>query len=334
MQSSITYEQLYQYFSGHSSSFQKKQIEEWAKDEKNLEMFYHALANWEKNNLQYYADPLVAIGRHQERMARTLPEETEYLAYPESARRRFPVRWLTAASVALFLLAAGWMYQSILKYKTFATEYGQTLSLSLPDGSQVTLNANSTLKIPRFGFDNESRTVFLEGEAQFQVTHTPQDKRFIVKTPTSLDVIVLGTNFTVLARSRATRVALNSGKVQLLSHLKDRRSEEKFMEPGQVATLDPEGHIDIKRIATIEDLSAWKDHRFVFSATPLSEIALMLDEVFGVKVIIPEQQVAQMTVSGSFTAHSAEELIQTLSEASTLTYQKEKRKIILQSKVN
>ena len=104
------------------------------------------------------------------------------------------------------------------------------------------------------------------------------------------------------------------------------------MKPGEQASLDAEGHIEIKPIPVTEDPVAWKDHRFVFSSTPLSEIALMLDEVFGVKVVIPEQQVAQMTVSGSFTAHSAEELIQTLSEAATLTYQKEKRKIILQSR--
>jgi transmembrane sensor len=328
---SMTYDQLYQYFSGHSSSFQKKQMEEWLKDDGNLERFYHALARWEKQNLQYTTDTSEALNRHRIRMEKTVRNETQQLPEQKKHFRAFRLRWLAAASLALVLLAVGGLYQAIWQYKTYATDYGQTLSFSLPDGSQVTLNANSSLRIPRFGFDEESRTVLLEGEAEFRVRHTRDHKRFIVKTPKALDVIVLGTEFTVLARERATRVALNSGKVEL-SYTNQNKTNKKLMKPGELATLDEEGRIGIQPIPDTEDPAAWKDHRFVFASTPLSEIALMLHEVFGVKVVIPEQNVARMTVSGSFTAHSAEELVQTLSEAATLTYQKEKRKIILQSR--
>ncbi len=331
MNTSITYEHLYRYFSGHSSSFQKKQIEDWVREEDNLERFYHALATWEKQNLQYTADLTEALARHHQRMEQA-PAQPSPPATRNMLRRLTSLsRWWVAASVAL-LLMTGWLYQTIWQYKTYATDYGQTLSFTLADGSQVDLNANSTLRVPRFGFDDATRMVYLEGEAAFEVRHTKNHRRFIVRTPKSLDVVVLGTKFTVFSRSRATRVALHSGKVQLLAYANRQKPEKKFMKPGEQASLDAEGHIEIKPIPVTEDPVAWKDHRFVFSSTPLSEIALMLDEVFGVKVVIPEQQVAQMTVSGSFTAHSAEELIQTLSEAATLTYQKEKRKIILQSR--
>lgn len=306
-------------------------MEAWIKEEGNLEQFYHALAIWEKQNLQYASDTNEAINRHLMRMEKALKAESEQAHEWVSSRKTYRFRWLIAASLAFLLLAAGGLYQTIWQYKTYATDYGQTLSLTLHDGSQVTLNANSSLRIPRFGFDEDSRTVLLEGEAEFRVKHTTDHKRFIVKTPKALDVIVLGTEFTVFARKRATRVVLNSGKVQL-SYNHQQQNEQKFMKPGELATINKEGHIEIQPIAPTEEPAAWKDHRFVFLSTPLSEIALMLDEVFGVKVVIPEKQVAQMTVSGSFTAHSAEELIQTLSEASTLTYQKEKRTIILQSK--
>lgn len=327
----MTYDQLYQYFSGHASSFQKKQMEEWIKEDGNLEQFYHALTIWEKQNLQYTADTTGALNLHLSRIEKTVQTETEQASERASSRKSYRFRWLIAASLAFLLLAVGGLYRAIWQYKTYATDYGQTLSFTLPDGSQVTLNANSSLRIPRFGFDEDSRTVLLEGEAEFLVKHTRDHKRFIVKTPKALDVIVLGTRFTVLARERATRVALNSGKVQL-SYTNRDKTEKKLMKPGELATLDEKGHIGIQPIPADEDPAAWKDHRFVFASTPLSEIALRLNEVFGVEVVIPDPQIARMTVSGSFTAHSAEELIQTLSEASTLTYQKEKRKIILQSR--
>jgi ferric-dicitrate binding protein FerR (iron transport regulator) len=326
----MKYDQLYQYFSGHSSSFQKKQVEEWIKEEDNLEQFYLTLANWEKQNLQYSSDTAEAINYHLTRMEEDI-SETTHADEQVSYRKVYRLRWLIAASFALLLLTGAGLYQAFWQYKTYATDYGETLSFTLTDGSQVTLNANSSLRIPRFGFDEDSRTVLLRGEAEFLVKHTLDHKQFIVKTPRALDVIVLGTEFTVFTRERATRVALNSGKVEL-SYTNQNKTERKLMKPGELAILDDKGQIEIQLILAAEDPAAWKDHRFVFSSTPLSEVALMLDEVFGVQVIIPEQQVAQMTVSGSFTAHSAEELIQTLSEASTLSYQKEKRKIILQTR--
>ncbi len=328
---SLTYDQLCQYFSGHASSFQKKQMEEWVKEDGNLEQFYHALATWEKQNLQYTADTAESLKHHLARMDKSVQTDSAPLHEQAPPGQRYRFHWLIAASLALLLLVVGGLYRAVWRYKTYATDYGQTLSLALPDGSQVTLNANSSLRIPRFGFEKGPRTVLLEGEAEFLVKHTRDHKRFIVRTPKALDIIVLGTEFTVLARERATRVALNSGRVEL-SYTNRNKTEKKLMKPGELATLDGKGNIGIQSIQADEDPAAWKDHRFVFSSTPLSEIALMLNEVFGVKIIIPEPQVAQMTVSGSFTAHSAEELIQTLSEASTLTYQKDKRKIILQSR--
>jgi len=327
-------ELLFRYFSGQASSLQKNQIEEWIQDSANLELFYQALASWEKQNLQYQTDTDQAIRQHIARIEASTPDTQARQEDLPARSRRFATRyWLAAASVVLLLCAAIGFYQSFFQYKTFATDFGQTLSFGLPDGSQVTLNANSSLRIPRFGFGDDSREVFLRGEAEFQVKHTHNNARFIVKTPYALDVVVLGTRFSVLARNRATRVALTQGKVQLF-YKTAKKTHKKTMKPGELASLNQQGQVEISPMANPSEQTAWKDHRFVFAATPLSEIALMIEEVFGVKVLIPEPSVAQMTVSGSFAAHDAEELIETLAEASTLTYSKNKRTITLQIQSN
>jgi len=64
-------------------------------------------------------------------------------------------------------------------YKSFALETnGNRQSITLPDGSVVTLNAGAELKYPR-GFTNEKRQVFLSGEAFFDIVKNP-NKPFVI----------------------------------------------------------------------------------------------------------------------------------------------------------
>lgn len=329
MKQTISHKQLLDHFEGKTNSIQKKQIEEWAREENNFELYYQTLAEWEKQNLQYTADLDLALSRHKERMEKAAPLHKPRQTSLLFTRSAF-YKWAGVAAV-LLLVVAGWFSRNWFLYKTYTTDYGQTLSLILSDGSQVVLNSNSSLRIPRFGFGAKTRETYLEGEAEFSVRHTADHQRFIVRTPRALDITVLGTRFTVLARHRATRVALSQGQVRL-SYPGQSPNEQLLMNPGDLASLDHSGKIAVQSVQAIEELTAWKDHRFVFSATPLSEIAQMIEEVFGVKVEIPQQEVARMTVSGSFTARSAEDLVEILSEAAPLAYQKEKNKILIQSK--
>ena len=103
-----------------------------------------------------------------------------------------------AAAVALLLLTTGlWTFRNVLIYKTYHTASGETKTFVLVDGSQVTLNTLSSLRVPRWGFGSSSREVFLDGEAAFSVRHTPDGRKFIVKTQKDFEVVVLGTEFSV-----------------------------------------------------------------------------------------------------------------------------------------
>jgi ferric-dicitrate binding protein FerR (iron transport regulator) len=68
--------------------------------------------------------------------------------------------------------------------------------INLPDGSKVVLNANSKLEYPP-GFSNNTREVYLDGEAYFDIAHDP-GKPFIVHTG-SISTRVLGTAFNINA---------------------------------------------------------------------------------------------------------------------------------------
>ena len=107
---------------------------------------------------------------------------------------------------------------------THKTNYGEILNIKLQDGSDVTLNSNSSLSYNK----NESRKVWLTGEAFFQVDKkVVTNAKFWVITD-DLSVEVYGTSFNVNTKKKKTDVFLEEGSIWL--SLKN--GENKKMIPG------------------------------------------------------------------------------------------------------
>ncbi|AXE18682.1 iron dicitrate transport regulator FecR [Runella rosea] len=327
MKTQVTKETLYNYFSGRATVFQKQMIEDWAKDQQNRELFYEYLAIWEREHPQYVVDTDAALERHRLRMEPQNENRVETEEFIMVARR-ISSRFMMAASIAFLVLLGGWVFRENLLYKTHTTAYGQTRTLKLEDGSRVVLNANSSLKVPRFGFGHRTREVYLTGEANFSVTHTVNHQKFVVKTGQEFDVVVLGTEFVVNTRPAAAKVVLNKGKVQL-RYQEGNAQKQLTMKPGDLVTMEAGGKARLRQIAKPQNYAAWQEHRFVFEETTLKEVAQLFEDNFGIPVEIPETELAQWTLSGSFTANNAEELLETLTEAANLSYRKEENKIII-----
>ena len=116
-------------------------------------------------------------------------------------------RWAAAAGLAAAVAGGGLYYGSHRAPAPLAvaTPYGQTRALTLPDGSQVTLNGHSTLRYPAAWRPDQPREVWLDGEGFFAVQHKANNQRFIVHTAAGLQVEVLGTRFVVARRRDQTR---------------------------------------------------------------------------------------------------------------------------------
>lgn len=315
----ITKELLFACFNGQATALQKQLIDEWARQPENEEFFYTCLVEWELTHPQYQADVTKAIDQYREFVANHTSKPASLV--PETlelkSRHLLLFQWYLAASLVA-LLGISWLFRAELLNRTYATEAGEVRTWTLADGSRVTLNANSSLRVPRFGFGrawsgSPTREVFLEGEGEFSVIHTQDHRQFVVKTANPLDVRVLGTEFTVYSRDSRMRVVLNQGKVQLRNPA-DESARTIDLVPGDVITLEHQ-KVQRKHVEDPKQYSAWKDHLFVFNATPLSQVAKMLQENYGLKVTIAEPEIAQETVSGSFKATSADELLKSISKA-------------------
>ncbi len=323
MESSINKQLILDHLAGKSTPMQKLSIEAWLQESENQELFYQWLAEWETQSPQYLPElenKLTAYVEFLERKSE-LPETAANQEAENSSTvsKRSWLHWLSAAALLVLLGAAGWYGQNRLLYKTYRTNYNDTQFIELSDGSTVELNSNSRLRVPRFGFGAKTREVLLSGEANFSISHTIDNQLFSVKTENNMEVMVLGTEFTVFARDRGSKVVLNKGKVQLRYQQGEAR-RKVMMKPGDLVTLDPQGHAKLRHTPSPQNHAAWATHRFVFEGTSLEELTYLFAENFGLKIRIEGEELKQLTLFGSFQAETAEELLRALTDAASLSF--------------
>ncbi|ADB42244.1 FecR family protein [Spirosoma linguale] len=315
METKITKELVVNHFARKVSPLQRELIAQWLQDKANEEKYYEWLEEWENRNPQYRTQTDNAIQQYAAFLTGNphLPDTEAPVSELTIVRPNRWRQWLVAASVMLLLGAGIGLFRNQILYKNYTTAFGETQALTLTDGSRVTLNANSSLRVPRWGFGKSNREVFLAGEASFSVTHTPDDRKFIVRTAKKLDIIVLGTEFTVFARKRGARVVLNKGKVQL-RYQEGKTARQLLMKPGDLVTLDTRNHMALNPVKQSRFRSVSEEKRFVFEETTLEEVAYLLEDNYGLQVEIKNHELAERVLMGSFRADNVDQLLQSISE--------------------
>ncbi|SDK22253.1 ferric-dicitrate binding protein FerR, regulates iron transport through sigma-19 [Catalinimonas alkaloidigena] len=226
------------------------------------------------------------------------------------AGRFAAVRWVAAAAVVLLMSVFAYVY-FFNQYATFSTGNGEQLALSLPDGSQVILNANSELRYPHRW--EGQRDVYLEGEAYFAVQKLHADTgmvKLVVHTA-DLDVEVLGTRFNVATRQQQTQVMLEEGKVRIAAD-----GQQVYMQPGELVEYTGPAQL-VKREANPRLYTAWKDQELILENRTMQEVATILEETYGLSIHIPDTSVANLRLYGSVNMDNADAILQALA----LSYQ-------------
>ncbi|SEJ55561.1 FecR family protein [Dyadobacter sp. SG02] len=308
MKESVIQLLLFDFFEGKTTSIQRKMIEEWLAEESNQELFYRYLDQWESEHPQFGPNKEIALEHFRSVMAGA--DETElHNIEPEPERPFRARRWFLAAA-AVALVAAGLAFQKQILYKSLDAGPGKRITYRLSEGTEVLLNANSTLLVPRFGFLHNEREVFLDGEAEFKVTHTRNHDRFVVKMSDRYQIEVLGTEFVAFSRARGKRVFLKEGKVKL--GLPEGR--QIYMKPGNVFVSGQNGSYKMTVPTDTRPYTAWKEQTFYFNNTLLSDVAQQIGEQFGTQVRIPDTLLAQRRIGGIYKADQVDDLLQILSE--------------------
>jgi transmembrane sensor len=223
-----------------------------------------------------------------------------------SSKRRMRI---AAISSALVLAAAISVYVFLHGVVVYQTHYGETRHIELPDGSVVVLNAHSTLKLSD-AWDSD-REVWLEGEAYFSVRKkaNPADSsrrfKFTVHTST-LDVNVVGTQFTVSDRKKTT-VVLNEGIIELSVD-----DQNIAMKPGDKVEVSA-GKALLHETVNPKVYSAWKDQEWILDGLTFDEISVRIQETYGLEVVIKNQPAADVEISGVVPTDNLDALLGALS---------------------
>lgn len=192
-------------------------------------------------------------------------------------------KWRIAAAAVLLLAVAAWMWmRSSPTPLEFRTAFGEQRTITLPDQSQVKLNANSTIRYHADWTSAAVRQVWLEGEAYFQVQKDVENARKFRVITRDLTVEVMGTVFNVNTRQAATEVFLEEGKVNVDL---EETEEDIMMDPGELVTYSVKTHRSQKRKIVQEEAPAsWKDGTIILQDSPLLKIIEKLEEIHGITV--------------------------------------------------
>lgn len=233
------------------------------------------------------------------------------------------LRWIryaaAAAVIGIIGLGGLWYWNAVLKWETYQTNYAEIENITLPDGSKVALNANSTLKLTKNWHNAQKREVWLNGEAYFSVTKK-DEQQFIVHA-NELDVEVLGTEFDVISRNHKTRVVLTEGKIKINfketetieENAQKSKREAIILQPNELLESEPQNYV--KKTVETAVYESWKDNILTFDNTPITELTRIFKDNYGVNVVLGKGFNEEDKISGTFPINKLDILLETLVES-------------------
>lgn len=316
------------YLSGESTQAENDELMEWVSQSPvNKLLFEENQRIWEKSHSYLPTSGILSdqlkIKDNIIRQLTNLPKAISFYGWI----------YRVAAILALpVMLALGWYIGSNGKAETAMCEVtapkGQISKCVLADGTQVWLNAGSTLKYEPT-LSGNIREVTLDGEAYFKVTKN-KHKPFVVTTKYA-QVKVLGTIFNLKAYAGDNKVetTLEEGLVEFsLNGGSDRPVELK---PGEQIVFDSsEQKLTMDKVDTYLH-TAWKDGKYVFKDADLKSIIAQLERLYDVRIHLQNDSLLHLRFRGMFEyEQNIFSALETLEQTTNMKYRMNGRDIWLQ----
>lgn len=247
-------------------------------------------------------------------------EETNTVVFMPARKRR----WTSIAAAVALLIAgslAGYYFVAVNQRDVVLASADKVLVDTLPDGSVITLNKNSTLAYAK-DFNTKTRIVKLTGEAFFNVAPNKQ-KPFEISVD-EVKVKVVGTSFNIKNGSEQTEVIVETGIVSV--GVSDKAV--KVLPQQKVVVHKKQKALDVQK--TQDDLyNYYRTKEFVCYKTPLYKLAEALNSAYDVKIVIPEQRVRNLTLSTTYKNISLNEILNLVTKQFNLSIEQKNGEIIL-----
>ncbi len=247
-----------------------------------------------------------------------------------SIKKTFWFYWQKAAAVIVFpLLLSGliWMYlqkggsldaSDGTVYNEVFTAIGTRSSLILADSSRVWLNSGSSIRYP-MKFTGKDRTVYLKGEAYFEVK-SDVSRPFTVRT-TSLEVLATGTKFSVTEydSNPGTEVTLISGKLQV-NGSDDNPELAETLSPDEHFVFNRETKMKVSSFGDTYKYISWKDGVLMFRDEPFDSVLQKISQFFNVDIELRSDELRSYRYYATFKEESLEEILKLLKISAPINY--------------
>ncbi|WP_321489067.1 FecR domain-containing protein [uncultured Hyphomonas sp.] len=237
-------------------------------------------------------------------------------------RNRKPVLLALAAAAAALIIGAVTLTLQPPKPEpaplTYATAIGEQETVTLEDGSILTLNTNTKLSV---SYSKTERLIHLtEGEALFEVEHS--DRPFLVEAGGTI-TRALGTAFNVRADQDAISVILIQGSVRVSTSPADDREGKAGAMPAKTLqeglVLKPGDRLDMKPgadpiLSTIDPAltGKWREGLLQFDNVTLADAIAEMNRYSTTKLVIDDETLAAERISGTFPAGEQEAFAESL----------------------
>jgi len=202
-------------------------------------------------------------------------------------------------------------------------------TLTLPDGTMIRLNAESKLRYPK-KFTGQTRKVYLEGEAFFDVVKNPK-MPFIIETG-NINTKVLGTSFNIKSEEGYNKVQVTV--VSGLVEVEEKTSKSKIkLKPNEAGIYDSDGTgIQKQKIADLGDIVGWKEGILSFKANSFDEVCNKIEKWYGVEIVLPKDFEYPGIYNGTFKNKTLKKVLEGMTYALNLDYEIKEKQVFLNNK--
>lgn len=290
MNTKIDKELIEKYLGGASSGVEDRLIYEWiTESDENMAEF---------RRIKDARDRLGIMAAEADTQDEARRKVWKKIGRKPARRRMYAVAASVAAVLAVGIFLFGRFGSGVEGDGiAFQTERGQLKEVTLPDGSTVTLNAESKISYI-FEEDRGLRLVFLTGEAFFDVVRDTLNP-FVVRTD-HMDARVLGTKFNISAYpdSRAVETTIMEGRVALSIHGLDADPVEVTADD-RATLIKGGGSFRLDRVdASL--IGQWMDGTLVFREALLGDIAGKLERYYDIPVELSGDGLYNMVYTATF----------------------------------
>ena len=343
-------ESFQRWISNTATAEERKRWTDWLQsDYRHQEIYREAVKLWQLT--QFKTAPVPDIDEEWEKLQNRLslnPQETASVVNLTINKENFirsfslPTFWsrigAVAAAILLIILMSFYLLERIhpgrQSFQTASTDYGQRVRISLPEGTTIIINANSTLQYPTTWTKRTIRRFKLEGEAYFIVSSLPEGEQhnFIVETRDG-KVEVVGTRFAVCERGRGTQVAVEEGgvKVSVPGDTSDRFDSPManiLLTSGHLLKFKRGDRSLTPKYENVDVYTSWWTDQLVFDKTPFENIITRLKDTYGVQIEITDKNLLKRTLSGSIENTNLQTIITALAKALQVPVQRKGNVII------